>query len=150
MGLPRRYWLLRTAAIECDIGPLDFTDSLLEYKHALTRVLAHAPPPLSRLRGVPCVGNVSSHLSFGSSEIFVNLGTATVCTLSGYRRFPSTPTAPRRPSPVQCANLALFTQLILPDPGWSLPPCLSSTQPRLDPPQSTTDLCGSCWFAQAF
>lgn len=44
-GLPRRCWLFRTAAIEWDIGPLDFTDSLSEYKHTLTRVLPHTPLP---------------------------------------------------------------------------------------------------------
>lgn len=45
MGLRRRCWLFRAAAIECGIGPLDFTDSLSEYKHTLTLVLPHTPLP---------------------------------------------------------------------------------------------------------
>lgn len=35
------------------------------------------------------VGNVQSHLAFRGREIFLGLGTATVCMSRGYRRFPS-------------------------------------------------------------
>lgn len=60
------------------------------------------------------VGNVQSHLAFRGSEIFLGLGTATVCMLRGYRRFPSILRG------VRCTG-TVYLIPTSPDPFWRPP-----------------------------
>lgn len=84
--------------------------------HTHTRTGTHTRPSAGCVvRAVRShVGNVQSHLAFRGSEISLGLGTATVCMLRGYMRFPSILRG------VWCTG-PVYLIPTLPDPFWRPP-----------------------------
>ena len=127
IGLLRRHWLF--GATESGIWPFRFHRHSLQvqtHTHTHTHRHTHRPTPSAACL-VPAVrsrvGNVQSHLAFGGREIFLGLGTATVCTLRGCRRFPSIPCG------VWCSGTVHLVP-ILPDPFWKSPHSLGKALNR--------------------